>query len=178
VPRPEGISRELTLPVRALAALRRALVAEMGEEAAARILRSAGAAAGDALHEMLGQGGRDARDEQAFWRELSDFFQNRGWGRLSQEQPHPGVAALDSADWVESDPEGVEARPSCFFTTGMLANLLAREAGDSVAVLEVECRSRGDLRCRFLFGAAETLDALYQAVAAGAVVQQALTDLH
>jgi predicted hydrocarbon binding protein len=177
VPRPDGISRELTLPVRALAALRRALVAEMGEEATARMLRSAGAAAGDALHGMLSQH-PDPRDEQTFWRELSDFFQNRGWGRLSQEQPHPGVAALDSPDWVEADPEGVEARPSCFFTTGMLANLLAREAGDSVAVLEVECRSRGDLRCRFLFGAAETLDALYQAVAAGAGVEQALTDLH
>jgi predicted hydrocarbon binding protein len=176
--RPEGVPRELTLPVRALAALRRAIVEEVGEETAARILRNAGGAAGDALHEMLN---RDTAvqgwDQDSFWRTLADFFGNRGWGRVSHDQPHPGVAALESADWVEADPAGAEARPSCFFATGMFANLLARQAGQPVAVLEVECRSRGDLRCRFLFGAQETLQALYDSVADGVAVDEALSSL-
>jgi hypothetical protein len=41
----------------------------------------------------------------------------------------------------------------------------------------VECRSRGDLRCRFLFGAQETLQALYDSVADGVAVDEALSSL-
>ena len=43
-----------------------------------------------------------------------------------------------------------------------------------VAVMEVECRSRGESRCRFLAGAPETLSALYDRMAAGASYLEAL----
>ena len=40
--------------------------------------------------------------------------------------------------------------------------------------MEVECRSRGDGRCRFLAGAPETLSALYDRMAQGAPYPEAL----
>jgi len=43
-----------------------------------------------------------------------------------------------------------------------------------VAVMEVECRSRGDARCRFLAGSPDTLSALYDRMAQGSSYSEAL----
>ena len=59
----------------------------------------------------------------------------------------------------------------------MIANLLGNAAGSSVAVMEVECRSAGHDRCRFLFGTAEALQAVYAQVAHGTPVDAALSEL-
>jgi hypothetical protein len=40
--------------------------------------------------------------------------------------------------------------------------------------MEVECRSRGDARCRFLAGAPETLSTLYERMAQGSSYAGAL----
>jgi hypothetical protein len=40
--------------------------------------------------------------------------------------------------------------------------------------MEVECRSRGDARCRFLAGAPETLSLLYERMAQGSGYVEAL----
>jgi len=168
---------ELALPIASLAALRNALIDAVGEDAAAAALRAAGHAAGDALHAtLIATDGEDAPADR-FWQRMLQLFQSRGWGALRHEDAHPGVGALSSADWVEADSFAGAMRPSCFLTTGLLANLLGRIAGREVAVLEVECRSRGDARCRFLFGGAETLDAVYSHVAAGASTSDSLTRL-
>ena len=45
---------------------------------------------------------------------------------------------------------------------------MTRIADAGLAVMEVECRSRGDARCRWLVGAPETLTTLYQHMAQGA----------
>src|SRR5690606_24001752 len=118
-----------------------------------------------------------ALDQATFWRRFSELFANRGWGHLGMVPVHPGVGALDSTDWVEVDSDGTAARPTCFFTTGLLANLLGRVAGEDVAVLEVECRSRGDARCRFLFGGPASLDAVFEGVCAGEPVADTLARL-
>lgn len=170
----------IDLPLPALAAIRRELTAALGTDAAARTLQAAGNAAGDAFHDLLA-GAHDAPlaglGEAEFWRRLGDFFAERGWGRLQHEAAHPGVGALESADWAEADTVGAARRPSCHFTTGLLANLLGRVAGESVSVLEVECRARGDLRCRFLFGGPAALDVVYGSVAEGASADRALEEL-
>ena len=175
MPRPGTRAPELAIPVASLSALRRSLTAEAGGDVAARALRSAGHAAGDALFAQLSVDGDIP--EASFWRRFSQLFSSRGWGTLSHAPLHPGVAALDAADWVEADPESPEVRPSCFFTTGMLANLLGNAAGSAVAVLEVECRSAGHQRCRFLFGNADALHAVYTQVAQGVDVDAALSEL-
>jgi predicted hydrocarbon binding protein len=78
---------------------------------------------------------------------------------------------------VEADPESGATRPSCFFTSGLLANLLGRAAGAQVSVLEVQCRSRGDHECRFLFGSDEALYAVYESLRSGQDVERSLAQL-
>jgi bacteriochlorophyll 4-vinyl reductase len=171
---------ELALPVAALAALRDALVVAVGTESAAQALRHAGFAAGDALFRILAA---DEPHELAnlpaaiFWSRLARLFTARGWGQLTYHQVHPGVGALDTTNWVEAVPDNRTAQPSCHFTTGVLANLLGRVVGSEVAVLEVECRSRGEPRCRFLFGGAVAVYALYDRIAAGDAADTALARL-
>lgn len=177
MPRSGARAPELAIPVASLSALRQALTADVGADAAASALRAAGHAAGDAWFPQL-QGGEDGDvSEATFWRRLSQLFQSRGWGSLTHAAVHPGVGALDAADWVEANPDADEARPSCFFTTGLLANLLGNAAGSDVAVMEVECRSTGAPRCRFLFGSGAALNTLYARVASGDAVDAALSEL-
>lgn len=191
MPRITPTPPELALPVASLAALRRALNDEVGPDAAARVLQQAGFAAGDALFQALAGrtgGGQDTEGQDAeaalsqlpgsvFWRRLSDLFASRGWGRLHHEDLHPGVGCLESSDWVEADPAAAATRPSCFFSAGVLANILGRTAGVPVGVLEVECRSRGDLRCRFIFGGSAAIDAVYAATLQGRTVEESLAAL-
>jgi hypothetical protein len=64
--------------------------------------------------------------------------------------------------------------PSCHLTCGLLADFLGRISDGLVAVMEVECRSRGDSRCRFLAGSPETLSTLYERMAQGMSYEAAL----
>lgn len=178
----QGKPPELAIPVASLAALRAALSNEVGSDAAARALAAAGHAAGDALFTQLQgpdaeAGSFDGVSESAFWRRLANLFMARGWGTLAHSDAHEGVGVLRAEDWVEADPESNASRPSCFFTTGMLANLLGNAAGSAISVLEVECRSRGDAHCRFLFGSHEAMQALYDRVGSGASIDAALGEL-
>jgi len=155
---------------------------EAGSDVAARALAAAGHAAGDALFTHLhgGDAANDSTDsisEAAFWRKLATLFGARGWGTLSHADAHQGVGALQADDWVEADPESNARRPSCFFTTGMLANILGNAAGAPISVLEVECRSQGDERCRFLFGSQEAMQVVYDRVGHGVAVDAALNEL-
>lgn len=173
---------ELALPVGSLSALRNALEAQIGGDAAALALRQAGYAAGDALFPLLASGAEGAAGagelpESVFWHRVSDLFAARGWGKLEFSAMHPALGSLETADWVEADASDGNLRPSCHFTTGLLANLLGRAAGEEVGVLEVECRSRGDLACRFLFGGQDALAVVYEALAHGQELDQALAQL-
>jgi hypothetical protein len=49
----------------------------------------------------------------------------------------------------------------------LLAEFLSRVSETTLGVMEVECTSRGDQRCRFLAGAPETLQILYGRMAEG-----------
>ena len=170
---------ELALPVASLAALRRALADDAGDDAAARAFQQAGVAAGDAFFKLLAPPGDNPADwpESVFWRRFGELFERRGWGRIANQSVHPGVSALDAFDWVESNPELMAGRPNCHFTTGLLANLLGHVCQDEVAVLEVECRSKGDARCRFLYGSPAVLDAVYGRIRSGSAVEDSLAAL-
>jgi len=104
---------------------------------------------------------------------LSEFFSKQGWGTVVV-QPVGGAAfAVDSSDWAEADPGTAEA-PMCFFTAGMLADFLGRLAGETVSVMEVECRSRNDARCRFLSARPEVLQRVYERMTEGKGYEEAL----
>lgn len=175
---PQTPSTQVELPAASLHAMRKALESEIGPDAAAGALQNAGHAAGDAFYALLAAGADVAGlDEAEYWRRLNDLFAQRGWGRLHFEPQHEGIGALESGDWAEASPESGALRPCCHFTTGLLANILGRTAGQDVGVIEVECRSRGDLRCLFFFGGAEALQRVYASLSAGRGVDGALAEL-
>jgi len=105
---------------------------------------------------------------------LAEFFRARGWGTVTVQPVGGAALAVDSTDWVEAEPGTAEA-PMCFFSAGMLADFLGRLSGEQVAVMEVECRSKNDARCRFLSAAPETLQHVYEQMTAGRTYEDALT---
>ncbi len=104
---------------------------------------------------------------------LSDFFRSSGWGTLTVAPLGGAALAVDTSDWAEAEP-GTAQMPMCFFSSGMLADFLGRLSGEPVAVMEVECRSRNDERCRFLSASPETLQAVYEQMTQGKTYAQAL----
>lgn len=113
-------------------------------------------------------------DAQHLSEVLSQFFSELGWGAFSVNPLGSAVLALDSAEWAEASDETRGEFPSCHLTCGLLADFFGRLSDGLVAVMEVECRSRGDARCRFLAGAPETLSTLYDRMAQGTSYTDAL----
>jgi predicted hydrocarbon binding protein len=105
---------------------------------------------------------------------LSEFFAEQGWGSLTASPFGASVLALDSTEWAEAAEESRGEFPSCHLTCGLLADFFGRLSEQVVAVMEVECRSRGDARCRFLAGSPETLSTLYERMAQGTAYADAL----
>ena len=105
---------------------------------------------------------------------LSDFFAHTGWGTVALTPVGTGAFAVDSTDWAEAEPGSARA-PMCFFSAGMLADFLGRLTGEPVAAMEVECRSRGDGRCRFLSATPDVLQRVYEAMSAGRSYEDALS---
>lgn len=165
-----GRKQEIALPIEAVRAIRITLTGTLGEAEAARVLQQVGISAGRALtRRMAGAPGAadepDVSDLRAmprsvFWRRFSDALASRGWGRVEHA---PGdeqrLGELRTHDWAEVDTSGEPTAPRCHFTSGMLGGMLSEVAGGDVAVAEIECRSRGDEQCRFVYGAAEHVDA-------------------
>lgn len=105
---------------------------------------------------------------------LSGFFAEQGWGELTATPLGSAVLALDAPAWAEAADDGRAEFPSCHLTCGLLADFFGRLSDGIVAVMEVECRSRGDGRCRFIAGSPETLSALYDRMAQGTGYTEAL----
>lgn len=157
----------------ALHRLRRRLLAA-GPGVAADILQDAGFASGEALHaawarrvtERTGLANAGDLDTAWFGPLLSDLCHDLGWGSVRTATVAGRAVLLSSSDWSEAEPGSTE-HPGCYFSCGCLAAFLTEEAGATLSVLEVECRSSGASHCRFLAGSAETLAVVYDLIAAG-----------
>jgi hypothetical protein len=173
----------LHLPPSALSALHRALATDRAPDQAAQAARRLGFETGEgfyhAFQRWLGQFGEGVEQlpPERFWERLGEFFAELGWGRLEFESLHAGVGALSSTEWAESAAEPSARHPVCHLTTGILADVLGRVAGDDVAVMEVECRARGDARCRFLLGGMDALQRVHGTLREGGSVPDALAQL-
>lgn len=174
----------IQLPGSALTAIREALYRNQPQLEAAGTLREAGLSTGADLFRTLGDqlSGSDGAsvgsvDSHLFWERLSDFFSDLGWGRLTFEQLHPGVGLLQSEDWAEASSDAASKQPMCHITTGVLAEVLSQTAGADVAILEVECRSKGDSRCAFLVGGEAALGSVHSEMTGGADYMSAVTAL-
>jgi predicted hydrocarbon binding protein len=170
---------EISIPAQTLSQLRRSLREEVGPLSAIQALHGAGYATGDLLFESFSEhlnGPAAETGADALWSSLSEFFATRGWGSLVHESLHPAIGVLRSEDWAEADPS-TESQPSCAFSTGLLSSLLSRVAGGPVAVLEVECRSRGDAACAFAFGSEPAIQHVYARLLEGADLEEAVSTL-
>lgn len=157
----------------ALAALRSSLMRDTGH-AAAGYLQEAGYAGGPALfqayRDWLTKRGADSPESLsvvAFQRHAADFFRESGWGSLTVGDLHDVVATLDSPDWGEATADARLDHPSCHLSAGMFADFFGRVADAPLAVMEVECRSAGGERCRFLLGSMEVMQQVYEEMSRG-----------
>lgn len=162
-----GVTRD------SLVSLCTSLLREIGPDAATH-LQNAGYSGGGALYEAFtrwlvarGDGTPDALAADRFAARATAFFRDLGWGSLELGTVADAVATVDSPDWAEADPASGLEYPGCYVTTGMFADFFGRLAGEEMAVMEVECRSMGAERCRFLVGSAEVLQQVYDAMAEG-----------
>jgi len=138
------------------------------------ILQESGYAAGPGLYNAFAaEHNPTDLDADRLAETLSEFFTNGGWGTVSMSPVGTGALALDSSDWAEAEP-GTAQAPMCFFSAGMLADFLGRLSDETVAVMEVECRSRGDERCRFLSATPDVLEKVYNDMTQGRSYAEAL----
>lgn len=173
----------VALPRAALAALRAALYRDAGPAAAA-YLQEAGYAGGETLFASF-RGWLSSRNEPApealpierFEALATAYFREAGWGSLSVGSLRSAVATLDSPDWGEADAGSGMDHPACHFTTGMFADFFGRIADAPLAVLEVECRSAGAHRCRFLVGNADVMEHVYETMGRGEGYEAALAEV-
>jgi len=167
---------DIPLAPAALVALSPAALHRLRDAAGAQALQEAGYAAGDGLYHAFAAwlpsvAGVDDPGELAVSRlpeMVARFFSSLGWGAVTVTQLSEAVVAVDSADWAEAQVGVGLQYPSCAFTSGVLADFFTRLGDAPLATMEVECRSRGDGRCRWLLGAPESLTAVYQHMAQGA----------
>lgn len=160
-----------------LPAIVRQLHASLGAHAPEQlvtILQECGYAAGDGLFKAFAADHNPADlDADRLAETLSEFFTTGGWGTVSISPVGTGALALDSSDWAEAEP-GTAQSPMCFFSAGMLADFLGRLSDETVSVMEVECRSRGDERCRFLSATPDVLEKVYNEMTQGRSYAEAL----
>ena len=167
----------------ALVTLRSILFRDAGANAAA-YLQEAGYAGGGALYQAFATWGAahglPAPEQLAateFQEHAAEFFAELGWGDVTVGMLHDAVVTLDSANWAESDPASAMQFPGCYLSSGLLADFFGRVAGTPLSVMEVECRSMGSARCRFLLGSAETMQHVYDGMTQGVDYDAALAQM-
>jgi len=152
----------------------RASLASHAPDQMVTILQEVGYAAGEGLYRAFAaQNNPASLDADLLAEVLSEFFSRGGWGTLTMSPVGTGALALDSPDWAEAEPGSAQS-PMCFFSAGMLADFLGRLSDQTVSVMEVECRCRGDTRCRFLSATPEVLEKVYNEMTQGRTYADAL----
>lgn len=171
------------VPRASLRTLRASLVRDLGDNFAG-VLQEAGMAGGDAVfaafRDWCGANGLGAPDSLAysqFQQAAARFFADTGWGAVTMESLGDAAVAFDSADWGEADPAAAMPYPSCYYTVGMLADLFGRVADGEIGCLEVECRSAGAARCRFLLASPDVIAHVYHRLTEGVSYADALKEL-
>ena len=184
------MSQSIDLPENALVALTRdsllalrtALFRDVGPSAAAA-LQEAGYAGGQALYDaftrwLTGRGFAEPESLPAmeFGAQAGEFLRELGWGAI-EVGSLGDVATIDAAEWAESDAAFPLEFPGCYYSAGMFSDFFSRLAGEPVAVMEVECRSMGAHRCRWLVGSGETMQHVYDQMGQGVPYDEALAAL-
>ncbi|MEX2180942.1 MAG: V4R domain-containing protein [Gemmatimonadaceae bacterium] len=178
-----GASALSAVPRASLTTLRASLVRDLGN-AYATVLQEAGTAGGGAVFAALqawcganGLGAPESLDYAAFQQAAARFFADTGWGTVTLEPLGDAAVAFDSPDWAEADPAAAMAYPSCYYTAGMLGDVFGRVASGQIGCLEVECRSAGAARCRFLLASPDVIAHVYRRLTDGVGYADALKEV-
>lgn len=162
------------LPRTALGALRTALLRDAGWSYVGWLTETGwagGADAAQAFAEWLPAQGEqrsiDALDAATFQRHAGTFFAAIGWGTLQIGTLGPGLLTLDSPDWAEADPAAQLPYPGCYVSGGLFGAFFSTIGGVTLTAMEVECRSTGAARCRWLLGSPDAIQHVYDAMAQG-----------
>jgi len=149
--------------------LRTALLASSDTEGAVIALRDAGYAGGDAVFEAFerwlaeSSGSRKTAADvplDEFGDTAAAFFRSAGWGDVEfSHDEGEGIAYVDITNCWEG---GAGGDAGCQLTTGLIASFFGRIADYPVAVLETECCSGASVRCRFVLGNPETMQAKWE----------------
>lgn len=168
-------TRTVAVPVDFFAALRRAVESPLSSVTVDSV-RDAGYYAGQALFDAFsawlaerGETTVDSLEDTRFTLLVADFFSEFGWGQMQFTTVSDAVIAIDSDDWGEAEGPG----GGCHVSSGLFAGFFGRLAGAPIAVLEVECRSAGDSRCRFLLGSIDVLGYVHEAMGRGIPYERA-----
>jgi len=139
-------------------------------------VRDAGFHAGSAMYDAFsawlsygGEYGPESLEDSRFAALVSEYFAAAGWGEIAFTSLSDAVIALDSDQWSEADAAG----GGCLVSTGIFSGFFGRLAEAPIAVLEVECRSTGDSRCRFLLGSGDVLSYVHEAMVRGIPYERA-----
>jgi hypothetical protein len=162
------------LPRASLAALRTALLRDAGWSYVGW-LQEMGYAGGVTVHAsfaawLTARGDArtpDSLDIGTFRALAVEYFHETGWGALALSALGEGLMALDSDDWAEADPAAELPYPGCYVTSGMLGAFFSMVGNVPLAAMEVECRSTGASRCRWVLGSAEAIQHVYDGMARG-----------
>ena len=137
-------------------------------------LRDAGYVTGNALFDAFalwlderGERAPAQLSEDNFGPLVSTFFEAAGWGELTISHVSEAVMAIDAPEWCEAEVDGGRELPGCHVSTGLFAGFFGRLAEAPLAVLEVECVSSGQHRCRFLLGSLDVLQYVHEAMGRG-----------
>ena len=178
-----GNSALSAIPRASLTTLRASLVRDLGD-GFATVLQEAGYAGGESVLAGMrdwcaanGMGAPESLAYSQFQQAAARFFAETGWGAVTLEPLGDAAVAFDAPDWAEADPTAAMPYPSCYYTAGMLADLFGRVADGPLGCLEVECRSAGAARCRFLLASPDVIAHVYQRLTEGVGYEDALKEL-
>lgn len=178
-----GATALSAFPRASLTTLRASLVRDLGD-GFATVLQEAGYAGGEsvlaAMRGWCAANGLNAPETLAyaqFQQAAARFFAETGWGAVTLEPLGDAAVAFDSPDWAEADLTSAMPYPSCYYTAGMLADLFGRVADGQIGCLEVECRSAGAARCRFLLASPAVIAHVYQKLTEGVGYEDSLREL-
>ena len=88
--------------------------------------------------------------------------------------PLPVVLVEDDA---HIKTQGLGTEPACWMELGYATGYLSTVCDRLILFREVECRSMGSERCRFLLGSAETMQHIYDGMSQGVHYEAALEQM-
>ena len=157
----------LSVPPRALLALRRALLSRPDLDTVFA-LRDAAFAGGDAMYDAFSEfvQSRDSMDPQElelgrFFQRAGEFWTQSGWGQTTFSEADGAFCAVEISGCWEAHLDDQPDPKGCHLTVGIVGAFLGKFADYPVAVLEMEGPATDSETCRFLAGSVEMIGARY-----------------